>query len=50
VAFKWGVVVQASHQSSREAEASRLYEFKASLVYKVSSRTARVLLHRETLS
>jgi hypothetical protein len=31
----------------RQAE---LYEFKASLVYRVRSRTARILLHREIVS
>jgi hypothetical protein len=41
------VVVHAFNPSTWEAEAGGISEFKASLVYKVSSRTAR--LNRETL-
>lgn len=36
--------------STREAEASRSLEFKASLAYRVTSRTTRALFHRENLS
>jgi hypothetical protein len=36
-----GVVAHAFDPSTREAEASRFLEFEASLVYRVSSRTAR---------
>jgi hypothetical protein len=42
------VVAHAFNPSTREAEAG-ISEFKASLVYRVSSRTARAT-HRETLS
>jgi hypothetical protein len=37
------VVVHAFNPSTREAEAGRFSEFKASLVYKVSSKTARAV-------
>jgi hypothetical protein len=37
----WAVVVHAFNPSTREAEAGRSLEFKASLIYRVSSRTAR---------
>jgi hypothetical protein len=37
------VVVHAFNPSTREAEAGRFLEFEASLVYKVSSKTARVI-------
>jgi hypothetical protein len=36
-----GVVVHAFNPSTREAEAGRSLEFEASLVHRVSSRTAR---------
>jgi hypothetical protein len=36
-----GVVVHAFNPSTREAEAGGISEFEASLVYRVSSRTAR---------
>jgi hypothetical protein len=42
------VVAHAFNPSTWEAEADRFLIFKVSLVYRVSSRTAR--LHRETLS
>jgi hypothetical protein len=37
------VVVHAFNPSTWEAEAGRFLEFEASLVYKVSSRTARAI-------
>jgi hypothetical protein len=37
------VVVHAFNPSTWEAEARQISEFKASLVYKVSSRTARAI-------
>jgi hypothetical protein len=39
--FLGGVVARASSSSTWEAETSGSYEFKVSLIYKVSSRTAR---------
>jgi hypothetical protein len=38
-----GVVAHAFNPSTREAEAGGFLEFEASLVYKVSSRTARAI-------
>jgi hypothetical protein len=38
-----GVVAHAFNPSTREAEAGNISEFEASLVYKVSSRTARAI-------
>jgi hypothetical protein len=38
-----GVVAHAFNPSTREAEAGGISEFEASLVYKVSSRTARAI-------
>jgi hypothetical protein len=38
-----GVVAHAFNPSTREAEAGGSLEFEASLVYKVSSRTARAI-------
>jgi hypothetical protein len=38
-----GVVAQAFDPSTREAEAGDFSEYKASLVYKVSSRTVRAI-------
>jgi hypothetical protein len=40
---KPGVVAHAFNPSTREAEAGESLEFEASLVYKVSSRTARAI-------
>jgi hypothetical protein len=40
---KPGVVAHAFNPSTREAEAGGFSEFEASLVYKVSSRTARAI-------
>ena len=40
---KPGVVACAFNPSTREAEAGGFSEFEASLVYKVSSRTARAI-------
>jgi hypothetical protein len=40
---KPGVVAHAFNPSTWEAEAGRISEFKDSLVYKVSSRTARAI-------
>jgi hypothetical protein len=40
---KPGVVVHAFNPSTQEAEAGRFLMFEASLVYKVSSRTARAI-------
>jgi hypothetical protein len=37
------VVAHVFNPSTREAEAGRISEFEASLVYKVSSRTARAI-------
>ena len=46
---KLGVVVHAFSPSTCKAEASRSLEFKASLVYRVSSRMAKAI-HRRTIS
>ena len=46
----WVVVVHAFNPSAQKAEAGKSLEFQASLVYRVSSRTAKARLHRETLS
>jgi hypothetical protein len=39
--LSWVVVAQAFNPSTQEAEAGRSLEFKASLDYRVSSRTAK---------
>ena len=39
----WAVVAHAFTLSTWEAEAGRFLEFEASLVYKVSSKTARAI-------
>jgi hypothetical protein len=41
--FKPGMVAHAFNPSTREAEAGGFLEFEASLIYKVSSRTARAI-------
>jgi hypothetical protein len=41
VCFSWAVVAHAFNPSTQEAEAGGFSEFEASLVYKVSSRTAK---------
>jgi hypothetical protein len=38
-----GMVAHAFNPSTREAEAGKISEFEASLVYRVSSRTARAI-------
>jgi hypothetical protein len=45
---KPGVVAHTFNPSTQEAEAGR-FEFEASLVYKVSSRTARAIQRNPTL-
>jgi hypothetical protein len=44
-----GMVAHTFNSSSREAEAGRFLEFEASLVYKVSSRIARVYTEKPCL-